>query len=74
MRVVPLLFEKKDECCGCTACYAACPHEAISMDCDEEGFLYPHINVSICVGCNICLNVCPIKCSWYKIDELIQQK
>lgn len=37
----PVLYEKKEECCGCTACYAICPKEAISMIEDEEGFEYP---------------------------------
>ena len=51
----------KEECCGCTACYAICPKEAISMVEDEEGFEYPQIDESKCVRCYQCIKVCPIK-------------
>ncbi len=58
---LPLLFEKKEECCGCTACYAICPISAISMIEDEEGFEYPKVDETKCVGCYLCLKVCPLK-------------
>ena len=43
-REIPILYKRKEECCGCTACYAICPKEAISMVEDEEGFEYPQID------------------------------
>ena len=43
-REIHVLYKRKEECCGCTACYAICPKEAISMVEDEEGFEYPQIN------------------------------
>lgn len=58
---IPVLFNKKEECCGCTACYAACPKSAIAMIEDEEGFEYPEVDEIKCVGCHICLTVCPMK-------------
>lgn len=61
MKSVPVLYNTKKACCGCTACYAICSHSAISMQPDEEGFDYPVINSEICVRCGMCLNVCPIK-------------
>lgn len=58
---IPVLFNKKEECCGCTACYAICPMNAISMVEDEEGFEYPVINRENCISCCKCIEVCPIK-------------
>ena len=58
---IPVLFERKEDCCGCTACYAICPKSAISMQPDEEGFDYPVINKELCVRCGMCFKVCPIR-------------
>ena len=58
---IPVFYERKEDCCGCTACYAICPKSAISMIEDEEGFEYPHINEEKCVRCGMCMKVCPIK-------------
>ena len=57
----PVLFDRKEECCGCTACFAICPKEAIKMIEDVEGFLYPNLNNALCVKCYLCLSVCPMK-------------
>lgn len=57
----PILFETKQECCGCTACYAICPVHAINMYIDEEGFEYPQIDNAKCITCYKCIQVCPIK-------------
>ena len=58
---LPVLYNRKEECCGCTACYAICPKEAINMVEDEEGFEYPSVDLNKCVYCYMCLKVCPIK-------------
>lgn len=58
---VPVLFSKKEECCGCSACYATCPKKAISMITDEDGFDYPEVDENKCIGCRICIIVCPFK-------------
>lgn len=58
---IPMLFKNKYDCCGCGACYSICPKTAISMEQDEEGFLYPQINEKKCVRCRKCLNVCPLE-------------
>lgn len=52
------LFESKEQCCGCGACMNICPKDAISMQEDEYGFLYPYINEMLCVGCGQCKKVC----------------
>jgi coenzyme F420-reducing hydrogenase beta subunit len=49
-----------DKCCGCSACYAACPQNAIIMHADEEGFLQPLVDLSKCVGCGKCTKSCPV--------------
>lgn len=56
-----ILFKNKENCCGCSACYAICPVRAISMEPDEEGFLYPFVDRKKCIHCNQCINVCAFK-------------
>lgn len=58
---VPVLFLNKEECAGCSACALICPCNAISMEPDEYGFLYPSIVSASCVGCERCVDVCPLK-------------
>ena len=38
-------IKSKLDCCGCTACASSCPKSAIAMVPDEEGFLYPKIDM-----------------------------
>lgn len=47
-------------CCGCRACEQICPRNAIEMQEDEEGFLFPILNKNICNQCKLCSQVCPI--------------
>lgn len=53
-------IKDKADCCGCTACASICTHKAITMQTDEEGFLYPILNVKLCTNCGLCDTVCPI--------------
>ena len=50
----------KNTCCGCEACVQVCPIHCIDMIEDEEGFLFPRIDIDRCVKCNRCEKVCPI--------------
>ena len=56
------VFEKMDieKCCGCEACSQICPKEAIYMNEDEEGFLFPFLDKGKCVNCHLCEQVCPV--------------
>lgn len=58
---LPELYESKYDCCGCTACHAICPVQAILMQPDREGFLYPTVDASLCIRCYKCLSVCIFK-------------
>lgn len=48
----------KNECYGCTACEQICPKHAITLQYDDEGFLYPFVNTERCVRCDLCKKVC----------------
>lgn len=50
---------KTEDCCGCGACYNKCPTGAISMQENNEGFLYPVIDEIKCTNCGLCKKVCP---------------
>lgn len=49
----------KHNCCGCSACASICPKHCITMQEDSEGFLYPMVDIDICVDCHLCERVCP---------------
>lgn len=50
--------KNKTECCGCGACEAVCPINAIRLYLDEDGFYYPEVESTSCVGCEKCLQIC----------------
>lgn len=54
------LFDTKSDCCGCAVCESVCAKKAISMQMDENGFVYPVIDEARCVNCNMCVKVCPL--------------
>lgn len=53
------IVDKKD-CCGCGACVQRCPKQCITMQADNEGFLYPIVNTAACIDCGLCEKVCPV--------------
>ena len=51
----------REDCCGCGACAAACPHGAIRMEADGMGFRYPVVDSTLCVDCGLCEKICAFK-------------
>ncbi|EIF6174299.1 Coenzyme F420 hydrogenase/dehydrogenase, beta subunit C-terminal domain [Clostridium perfringens] len=56
--ILDFIKEKKN-CTGCSACLNICPVNCITMEYDEEGFLYPVYGEN-CIKCDKCKRVCPI--------------
>lgn len=55
-----MIAANRADCCGCYACYNACPFEAITMAEDEEGFRYPRVDAERCRNCGKCERTCPV--------------
>lgn len=51
-------------CCGCGACKAVCPCNAIEVKLNKDGFYTASVDDKKCVSCGKCANVCP-----YVIDR-----
>ena len=50
----------KHDCCSCSACVQKCPKQCISLEEDNEGFLYPKVDTLVCIDCGLCEKVCPL--------------
>lgn len=57
---MPTILENNTACVGCSACKASCPQNCIDMKMDEEGFLFPTIDMPLCILCDKCESVCPV--------------
>lgn len=51
---------KVEDCCGCLSCYNICKSNAITLEEDEMGFVYPLVIKNNCINCGACDNICPI--------------
>ena len=58
------------DCCGCSACASICNHNAITMEPDKLGFLYPKVNPDKCVDCSLCEKVCSFNNDYNKSSNL----
>ena len=50
-------------CTSCQVCAAVCPHNAITIKLNPDGYYRPVIDDSLCVNCGVCMSVC------YKYDN-----
>ena len=57
---MPRLADDKTTCCGCAACAAVCPVNAVSMQ-NDGVFDYPAVDEARCVECKKCERVCAFK-------------
>lgn len=58
----------KNICNGCGVCSLVCPVNAIMMEKDSEGFLYPVIDETKCIKCNKCRKFCANNVTENKYD------
>ena len=47
-------------CTGCGVCAYKCPKDAISLERDRAGFIYPRVDSTKCVQCGICNKYCHV--------------
>lgn len=66
-----IIISSKKDCCGCTACEAICPYNAISMEVDALGFNYPKVNLDKCVDCHLCEKVCQFSSGYDKSTNIV---
>lgn len=50
---------KIEHCTGCQACRVACSKNAITMQENEKGNIYPAVDEQKCINCNKCARICP---------------
>ena len=59
MKIEEMISKNRADCTGCSACKNICLKSCITMERDDEGFLYPKINHDACINCGRCESVCP---------------
>ena len=60
-------------CYGCNACEYICPTNAITMNMNEQGFLYPKVDNSKCINCGKCKKICPYHIAYEETKGEIYQ-
>ena len=62
-----ILSSEKEKCSGCAACAYSCPKNAITMEEDVCGYVFPNLDNELCIHCGKCFKVCPMN----EIDKLV---
>lgn len=79
------VYKRKQDCYGCGSCANICPQNAITLQPDKQGFLYPLVDSSSCIDCGFCVKSCQIgkekqylsasaeTCFGFKSDEITRR-
>ena len=57
-----VVLELKDNgksCCGCFACFNACPSSAVKMVVGKDGLCKSQVDSLACIDCGLCIKKCP---------------
>lgn len=52
---------REQDCYGCGICEWVCPTQAIKMQEDHRGFVYPVVSNTECIQCGKCHKACPVE-------------
>ena len=52
------MLKIKSNCSACGACAQICPEKCITLKPNAQGMVFPEINESKCINCNLCEKVC----------------
>ena len=55
------MISNTTDCTGCNACVQKCPRNCITLEENQYGFVYPKVDETNCVSCNLCNNVCHLQ-------------
>ena len=61
MQMRNTVLKEMDKCSGCGLCETVCPAQAIKMEYDKSGFIYPVIQKEKCIDCGLCERKCVVK-------------
>ncbi len=69
MKRIDTIERLTQRCTGCMACVDVCPTHCITSVIGKDGFRYASIDVTKCIECGKCYNVCPLENQKKNLDE-----
>lgn len=85
---VYLTTGEKIYCSGCRSCEQVCTQNCVTIEYDNEGFLYPTISKEKCINCGLCIRSCPaskavvtksnlnnpvVYAAWNKVNNILNE-